>query len=182
MRTRRLPRGHAERGTERVVWSAVDSRRGVAGVGFVERNGAQTDHRRFPEAARRLVRPRLAQAAHLAVDTSGVGLRLRARWRHIGCRRVAADFSALHLTAGQDPGRSSDAAGSSVRRGAPASDAADVEPEGSRRSAERRVVCHHLRQWPEAVTPDQGGGEVDGVQRAERDRHRFGCSAENWGT
>ncbi len=81
--------------------SAADGGRGVAGVGLVERGGAQADHRRLPEAARRLVRARLAQAAHLAMDTSGVGLRLRARWRHSRSGHVAADFSALLLTACQ---------------------------------------------------------------------------------
>ena len=48
----------------------------------------------------------VAQAAHLAMDTSGVGLRLRARWRHIGSGPVAADFRALHFTASQGANRS----------------------------------------------------------------------------
>jgi len=46
------------------------------------------------------------RAAHLAMDTSGVGLRLRARWRHIGSGHVTADFSALRLSTSQGPDRS----------------------------------------------------------------------------
>jgi hypothetical protein len=53
----------------------------------------------------RLVRAGLAQATHLAMDTSGVGLRLRARGGHIGRGPVPADFSALRRTASQGADR-----------------------------------------------------------------------------
>ena len=69
-------------------------------------SAAPADHRRLPEAARRLVRAGLAQAAYLAMDASGMGLRLRARWRHSGGGHVGADFSALRLTASQGADRS----------------------------------------------------------------------------
>jgi len=46
------------------------------------------------------------------------------------------------------------------------SGAANVEAECARCGGERRGVCHHLGQRSDAVPPDKGGGEVDGIQRA----------------
>ncbi len=63
VRTRRLPSRRPERGVQPVVRAAADRRRGMAPVGVVERGRAEADHRRLPEAARRLVRARLAQPA-----------------------------------------------------------------------------------------------------------------------
>ena len=90
LRTRRLQSGRAERRVQRLVRPAADRRRGLAPVGVVERGGAEADHRRLPEAARRLVRARLAQPAHLAVGASGLGLRLYARRRRLGRLHRAA--------------------------------------------------------------------------------------------
>jgi Anaerobic c4-dicarboxylate membrane transporter len=63
-----------------------------------------------------------------------------------------------------------------------ASAPANVETEGARRSAKRRVVRRDLRQWSHAVTPDQRGRQVDGVDRADRHRHRIARTAQHWRT
>ena len=87
----RLQGGNAERRVQRLVRRAADRRRGVAAVGVVERGRAEADHRRFPEAARRLVRARLAQPAHLAVGANRRGPTASRSWAH--CRPSGWDSS-----------------------------------------------------------------------------------------
>ena len=56
-----------------------------------------------------------------------------------------------------------------------------VEAERARRGAEHRAVRQHLGQRSDAVPPDERGGEVDGIQRADRERHRFaGTGQYRW--
>ena len=76
----------------------ADRRRRVVPVGVVERGRAEADHRRLPEAAQRLVRPRLAQPAHLAVGASVLGVRLHRRRRDLGGRCRRDDLDARRLS------------------------------------------------------------------------------------
>ena len=73
--------GVLERGVHGALRADADRRRRMVAVGAVERGRAEADHRRLPAAAQRLVRPRLAQPAQVAVGATAVGVRLHARRR-----------------------------------------------------------------------------------------------------